>query len=82
MMYGWECWSGGMAHPNFGREGRMGMGTVFKKNGREGRPSEKNGRYPSLCHKHLFKVKFVIFLSLKFLHVNQVIKPLTILYPS
>ena len=37
-----------MAHPYFGREGRMGMGTVFKKDGREGRPSEKNGRYPSL----------------------------------
>ena len=48
MKNGWECWSGGMAHPYFGREGRMGMGTVFKKDGREGRPSEKNGRYPSL----------------------------------
>ena len=28
--------------------GRMGMGKVFKKDGREGRPSENNGRYPSL----------------------------------
>ena len=37
-----------MAHPFFGREGRMGMGTVFRKDGRGGRPSEKNGRYPSL----------------------------------
>ena len=49
MKYGWECWSGGMAHPYFGREGRMGMGTVFRKDGREGGPSEKNGRYPSLA---------------------------------
>ena len=48
MKNGWECWSGGMAHPYFGREGRMGMVTVFKKDGREGRPSEKNGSYPSL----------------------------------
>ena len=38
-----------MAHPFFGREGRMGMGTVFRKDGREGGPSEKNGRYPSLA---------------------------------
>ena len=46
-----------MAHPYFGREGRMGM--VFKKDGREGRPSEKNGRYPSLniCTSHYQKRK-------------------------
>ena len=43
-----------MAHPYFGREGRMGMGTVFKKDGREGRPSEKNGRYPSLSECHIW----------------------------
>jgi len=41
MKYGWECWSVGMAHPNFGREGKMGMGTIFWEDGREGRPSEK-----------------------------------------
>ena len=44
-----------MANPYFGREGRMGMGTVFRNDGREGRPSEKNGRYPSLVAlDHLF----------------------------
>ena len=35
-----------MAHPYFGREGRMGMGTVFKKDGREGRPSKKKWTVP------------------------------------
>ena len=26
MKYGWECLSGEMAHPYFGREGKMGKG--------------------------------------------------------
>ena len=63
---GWECWSGGMAHPLIGMEWLMGAEDIFGQDGRNGWHSILNGWYPSLRTIHIWRPQN--YRDLVFLH--------------